>query len=123
MELTLVFKTEHLLDPVDNKLPYARPINNIDATPVRMEVFNKAGEFVAANVTYAPRGNGSLRVSIDGFNRYYGNPRLLWTNFYDTTDGNGREDSSLAEGTYQIKATVAGYYQAKLARVKISRGD
>ncbi|MEM4246181.1 MAG: carboxypeptidase-like regulatory domain-containing protein [Candidatus Bathyarchaeia archaeon] len=122
IDLTVVFRTEHLLDPVDNKLLYARPINNIDATPVRVEVFDELGEFVAGNITYAERGSSSIRVLLDGFNGYYGNPRMLWTNFYDTTDGVIQDDSGLDEGSYTIRLTIAGYRQIELFQVRIDSG-
>jgi len=123
IDLTLTFKTEHLFNPIDNQLLYAHPINNIDATPVRVEVFDESGELVAANRTYVSRGSTSMQVSLDGLNSYYGNPRLLWTNFYDTTDANRNRDSGLDEGVYQIRVTVAGYYQAELLQARIDSGN
>ena len=111
-----------MLDPINNKLQYARPLNNLDATPVRVEVFDDFGEFVAANITYVERESGSIRVLLDGFNRYYGNPRILWTNFYDTTDASGQLDSGLEEGTYQIRVSIEGYYQRDLLSIEIFSG-
>ncbi len=62
--------------------PYAQPINNLDATPARVEVFDDLGNFVAANQTYIsnnstdlppPLGSGEpTRVAhfvLAGFNR------------------------------------------------------
>lgn len=111
IDLILKFKTEQNFATIDNKLLYARPINNIDATPVRVEVFDEFGEFVAANTTYVPRNSADVQITIYGFNNYYGNPRLLWTNFYDTTDGDRRLNSGLDVGKYQIRASIPGYYQ------------
>ena len=122
IDLTLVFKTENMLFPIDNRLRCVRPINNIDSTPIRVEVFDDYGELVAANTTYAKRELSSIRVSLDGFKGYYGNPRLLWTNFYDTTDGDQKQDSGLDPGTYQVRATVAGYYRTELIPAKIDAG-
>jgi len=123
INVTLVFETENLLDAVDNKLQYAHPINNIDATPVRIEVFDESGELVAANQTYVDRGSTTLTVPLDGFNSYSGNPRQLWTNFYDTTDGSTQHDSGLDEGVCEVRVSVAGYYQTRLLRAEIDSGN
>jgi hypothetical protein len=124
IDLTVIFKTEHLFDPIDNGLLYAHPLNGIDATPVRVELFDEFGEFVAANITYAKRGSDSIQILLDGFNRYYGNPRILWTHFYDTTDAASQLDSGLDEGEYQIRVTIAGYYnEVGLLPVKIDTGN
>jgi hypothetical protein len=110
IDLILKFKTEQNFATIDNKLLYARPINNIDATPVRVEVFDEFGEFVAANITYVPRNSADVQITIYGSNNYYGNPRLLWTNFYDTTDGGRKLNSGLDLGKYQVRASIPGYY-------------
>ena len=123
IDLTLIFETENLLDAVDNRLLYAKPINNIDATPLRVEVFDDSGELVAANITYVDQGSTRTTVFLDGFNNYYGNPRLLWTNFYDTTDANRKHDSGLDEGVYMVRVTLAGYYQTEPLRVEINSGN
>ncbi len=120
IDLILKFKTEQNFAPIDNKLLYARPINNIDATPVRVEVFDAQGEFVAANTTYAPRNSVDIQVTIYGFDDYYGNPRLIWTNFYDTTDGDRRLNSGLDVGKYQIRASIPGYYQYEFLITEIN---
>ncbi len=122
INLTIVFRTESLFESIDNKLCYARPINNIDATPVRIEVFDDYGEFLAANITHVKTGSRDLNVFLDGFDQYYGNPRLLWTNFYDTTDGERQFDSGLDEGNYQIRINIPGYYQFELIKAQIYSG-
>ncbi|MCW3975034.1 MAG: carboxypeptidase-like regulatory domain-containing protein [Candidatus Bathyarchaeota archaeon] len=123
INLTVVFRTENLFEPIDNKLCYARPIHNIDATPVRIEVFDDFGEFVAADTTYVKRGSSNVEVFLDGFNQYYGNPRLIWTNFYDTTDGNRQFDSGLDNGIYQIRISIPGYYQYETLQTIIYSGE
>ncbi len=123
IDLILKFKTELNFDKIDNHLLYARPINNIDATPVRVEVFNELGEFVAANITYVPRNSDFVQVSIYGFNNYYGNPHLLWTNFYDTTDAYRKFNSGLGVGNYQVKVNVPGYYQHDIFSIKIAESN
>ncbi len=119
IDLTLGFKTEQNFEAINNKLCYARPINNIDATPIRVEVFDEFGEFVAANRTYVESNSTNIQITLYGFNGYSGNPRLLWTNFYDTTDGSRMSDSGLGEGEYQIRINAAGYYQIIMLQVKI----
>jgi hypothetical protein len=123
IDLTLIFETENLLDAVDNRLLYAKPINNIDATPLRVEVFDDSGQLVAANITYVDQGSTRTTVFLDGFNNYYGNPRFLWTNFYDTTDADRKHDSGLDEGVYMVRVTLAGYYQTEPLRVEINSGN
>ncbi len=123
VNLTITFKTEQLPDPINNKLLYARPINNIDATPVRIEMFDDLGEFVAANRTYVRKGSNYVEASLYGFDSYHGNPRILWTNFHDTTDGNSKYDYGIDEGKFQIRVNIAGYHQAELLQIMIDSGD
>ncbi|MEM3072519.1 MAG: carboxypeptidase-like regulatory domain-containing protein [Candidatus Bathyarchaeia archaeon] len=122
IELTLIFKTEGLMDPINNKLEYARPLNGLDATPLRVELFDEEGELSAATVTYIPAGVEAFQVTLEGFLSYYGNPRLLWTNFYDTTDGSRQNDYGIEEGSYLIRVTVPGYLQPILLSVEVNSG-
>ena len=75
IDLTVAFKDEGLLTVTDSRQPYAQPINNLDATPARAEVFDDQGNFVAANQTYIPNNSklihfvlagmgGSLRIPV-----------------------------------------------------------
>jgi len=122
IELTLIFKTEGLMDPVDNRLEYARPLNGLDATPLRVELFDGEGKLSAANVTYIPAGVEAFQLMLEGFLNYYGNPRIVWTNFYDTTDGSRQNDYGIEEGSYIIRVTVAGYLQTGLLSVEVGSG-
>ncbi len=123
IETTLIFKTEGIFAPIDNQLRYVRPLNNLDATPARIELFDDEGDLVAANQTYIPRGLGHFTFNLYGFDDYSGNPRILWTNFYDTTDGSQQDDGGIGEGAYLLRVTVAGYYQSNLLEVIIDSGD
>lgn len=123
IEATLIFKTEGILDPIDNRLPYAHPINNLDSTPARIELFDEENNLVAANVTYIPRGVTQFNFRIDGFSGYWGNPRILWTNFYDTTDASRQKDGGIEEGEYLMRITIPGYQENQLFRIIIDSGD
>ena len=120
IEVTLTFKTEGILTPIDNHLHYVWPINNLDATPARIEVFNENGEFAAGKLIYIPKELALFTFTISGFESYYGNPRILWTNFYDTVDGAVQKDYGIKEGEYFIRVTVAGYYQNTMPRIIIN---
>ena len=125
IDLTLVFKTEGLLAPIDSTLPFAYPINHLTATPVRVEIFDMLGNFVGANVTYIPnnatRGapTYSTNITLAGFNQYAGDPSLIWAGFYDTTDAYGQNDGGLQPGAYQIRVWVDGYCQLQLIPVTL----
>ncbi|MBS7656139.1 carboxypeptidase regulatory-like domain-containing protein [Candidatus Bathyarchaeota archaeon] len=120
IETTLIFKTEGIFDPIDNQLSYAWPINNLDATPARIELFNENGEFKAAKLIYIPKGLNQFTFSISGFNSYYGNPRILWTNFYDTVDAIMQKDYGIKEGAYFMRVSIPGYYQSNLLKINVN---
>jgi hypothetical protein len=119
INLNIGFRTEQNFEPINNRLCYARPINNIDATPIRVEAFDEFGEFIAANISYIDIGSTNLSINLYGFDNYYGNPRHLWTNFYDTTDANRKLDSGLDKGIYQLRISVAGYYHDEPSLISI----
>lgn len=123
LEVTLIFKTEGLLDPIDNRLPYATPINNLDSTPGRIELFDEENNLVAAELIYIPREVTQFSFTIDGFEDYWGNPRILWTNFYDTTDASRQKDGGIGEGEYLMRVTIPGYHQNQLLRIIINSGS
>jgi hypothetical protein len=132
INLTVAFREENLLTFIDSQLPYAQPINNLDATPVRLEVFDERGDFVSANATYIPNlTNGHPTNTTDfmfaGFDRYFGDPRLVWAGFYDTTDGFSQIQGglflypwSLASRTFTIRIWIDGYYQLEPLRVVVA---
>jgi hypothetical protein len=120
IEATLIFKTEGIFNPINNQLPYAWPINNLDATPARIELFNENGEFKAAKLIYIPKDSSQFTFNISGFNSYYGNPRILWTNFYDTVDANMQRDYGIKKDTYFMRVTIPGYYQSSLLKIIIN---
>jgi hypothetical protein len=109
IDLTIVFKTEGLLSRIDSTLPFAQPINHIDSTPVRVEVFDAYGNFVGADVTYIPNLNSTFDVTLAGFSRYFGNPRFTWSGFYDTTDAARQDEGGFPPGEYLIRVWVDGY--------------
>jgi hypothetical protein len=111
IDVTIVFKNEGLLSPVDSTLPFAQPINNIDSAPIRAEVFDAYGNFVGANVTYIPNPHSTVDVTLAGFHRYFGNPWFTWSGFYDTTDATRQDEGGLPPGDYLIRVWVDGYYQ------------
>jgi len=137
INMTLAFKTEGLLSIINSTQPYAQPINHLDATPARVEVFDDLGNFVAANQTYInniqshdePTRNATFRLA--GFDQYYGNPRLIWSGFYDTTDGARQNSGGLflypwdnEPRQFTIRIWVEGYYQFNPIRVTIpARGN
>jgi hypothetical protein len=115
IDLTIVFKTEGLLSPIDSTLPFAQPINHIDSTPIRVEIFDVYGNFVGANVTYIPDLpiKSTFEVTLAGFNRYFGNPWFTWSGFYDTTDATRQDSGGLPPGDYSIRVWVDGYYHSQ----------
>ena len=121
---SIVFKTEGLLSPIDSTLPFAQPLNNLDSTPARAEIFDAYGNFVGANQTYIPNLSNTTEITLAGFNRYFGNPRLTWSGFYDTTDATRQDVGGLPPGDYLIRIWVDGYYQSQPISVTLpSRGN
>jgi hypothetical protein len=118
VRLTLAFRNEGLLTTINSNDSFTQPLNQLDCTPVRMELFDSNGNLAAANNTYIPniRANGqptSLQdLEIDGFNQYYGDPKSVWAGFYDTTDGTLQPEGGLQPGTYSLLIWVDGYYQS-----------
>ncbi len=136
IDLTVAFKDEGLLTFINSTLPFAQPINHLDATPARIEVFDEHGLFVAANTSYIPNltptGQGTYTLTtvahftLAGFNQYYGDPRTVWSGFYDTTDGAGQNPGGLVlypwsnePRLYTIRIWVEGYYQLKQLYVTV----
>ena len=129
VDLTLVFKTEGLLSAINSTQPFAQPINHLDSTPARIEVYDKYGNLVGANVTYIPNltkrtdnmyhPTNSVTITLAGFNQYFGNPRLTWSGFYDTTDAVQQNEGGLQPGEYLIRIWVDGYCQTQLIPVTL----
>jgi hypothetical protein len=119
VDLTIVFKTEGLLSPIDSTQAFAQPLNHLDSTPVRVEIFDAHGNFVGANRTYVGNNNSSVKVTLVGFKNYYGDPRLTWAGFYDTTDAVQQDDGGLQAGAYLIRIWVNGYCQLQLIPVTL----
>ena len=127
IELTVAFQDESLLTTIDSTLPFAQPINNLTATPTRTEVFDDLGNFVAANTTYIANGNTTAHFILAGFNQYYGDPRRVWSGFYDTTDGVRQSPGglflypwNLSPRTFTIRIWIDGYYQLQPLRVTVT---
>ena len=75
IELTVGYRHENILTSLNSTLPFAQPINDIDATPTRIEVFDDRGNFVAANATYIRNGNQTAHFILAGFSdNYFGDP-------------------------------------------------
>jgi hypothetical protein len=139
INMTVAFRNEGLLTAINSTDPYAQPINNLPATPVRVEVFDSLGDFVAANESYIPNispSGASARVgnfTLAGFSVYYGDPRYVWSGFYDTTDQAGQRAGGLllypwelsqAYHEFTIRVWVDGYYQLYPLRVIVpTRGN
>ena len=154
IDLTVVFKDEGLLSAIDSTQPYAQPINNLDATPARVEVFDDQGNFVAADQTYIsnnstdlqPLGSGEptrfAHFVLAGFNsenpgQYSGDPRYIWSGFYDTTDGVSQTpgglflypfrsflySSSNETRSFTVRLWVDGYYQFEQWHVNVPGRD
>ena len=126
IDLDLAFRHEALLSNITSTLPFAQPINHIDATPVRFEVFDQFGNFVAANATYVPNNNATFHITLAGFDQYFGDPRFVWSGFYDTTDGASQSPGGLIlypwsdlPREYTIRIWVEGYYQENELQVLV----
>ncbi|MGA2785678.1 MAG: hypothetical protein ABSF09_13360, partial [Candidatus Bathyarchaeia archaeon] len=143
IDLSLAFKYEGLLTTINSTQPYAHPINHLDATPIRFELFDDQGNFVAANNTYirnltfnpnllppltcpvpqpacfgfAPTTTAQFRLA--GFRRYFGDPRFVWSGFYDATDAATQNDGGILPGTYVLRIWVDGYYQSVPIRITL----
>ena len=126
IDLDLAFRHEGILSNITSTLPFAQPINNIDATPARVEVFDQFGNFVAANATYIPNNNATFHFTVVGFDQYYGDPRFVWSGFYDTTDGAIQSPGGLVlypwsdlPREYTVRIWVEGYYQENQLQVLV----
>jgi hypothetical protein len=131
IDLDLAFRHEGLLTNITSTLPFAQPINHINGTPVRVEVFDQFGNFVAANATYIPNNTPSFspfaHFTLAGFDLYYGDPRFVWSGFYDTTDGASQSPGGLIlypysdlPREYTVRVWVEGYYQENQLQVLVS---
>jgi hypothetical protein len=129
IDLTLVFKTEGFLSAISSTQPFAQPLNSLDSTPARVEVYDASGNFVAANNTYIPNFADDAptttdQITIAGFSHYFGDPKLTWSGFYDTTDAARQLEDGLTPGTYEILVWVDGYYQPDRIQVTLqARGN
>jgi len=117
ISLTLVFKAEGIFSAIDSRLPYAQPINHLNSTPIRIEVFDLLGNFVAADIGYIPNLTNPSPTSasflLTGFNQYYGDPKEIWSGFYDATDASSQDLGGIPPGKYMILVWVDGYYQSE----------
>ncbi len=137
IDLTVNFRDEGLLSIINSTQPYAQPINHLDGTPARIEVFDDHGNFVAANASYIPNFAEDKTLTrtahfiLAGFDRYYGDPRFVWSGFYDTTDGAGQSPGGLilypwsdSPRWYVVRMWVDGYYQTIPLQVLVpARGN
>ena len=126
IDLDLAFRHEAILSNITSTLPFAQPINHIDATPVRFEVFDQFGDFVAANATYVLNNSTIVHFTLAGFDKYFGDPRFVWSGFYDTTDGASQSPGGLVlypwsdiPREYTIRIWVEGYYQENQLQVLV----
>jgi hypothetical protein len=111
IDLTLVFEKEQLFEATNSSAPLAQPINGIDATPARFEVYDAVhGTFLGANVTYVPNNTTTFTIPLVGFRQYSGDPWQIWSGFYDTTDAAQQDDGGFAEGQYILRVWVDGYF-------------
>jgi hypothetical protein len=143
--LTLTFKLEGLLTTINSTQAYARPLNHLDATPIRLELFDDRGNFIAANNTYIPNltfnpyltksttpfpqwclpsgacytPTTTTNTTITGFKRYFGDPKFTWSGFYDATDAVQQNDGGILPGTYVLRIWVDGYYQSTPIRITL----
>lgn len=131
IDLDVVFRHETLLSNISSTLPFAQPINHINGTPARFEVFDDHGNFVAANQTYIPNNATIAHFKLIGLDRYFGDPRSIWSGFYDTTDAASQSAGGLilypwddSPRWYTIRVWVEGYYQTTQLRVLVpARGN
>lgn len=126
IDLDVVFRHEGLLTNITSTLPFAQPINHIGGTPARIEVFDERGRFVAANATYVPNNATIAHFRLAGFNLYYGDPRFIWSGFYDTTDALGQLPGGLflypwndLARDFIVRIWIDGYYQTDRLHVTV----
>ncbi|MFI5448721.1 MAG: carboxypeptidase-like regulatory domain-containing protein [Candidatus Bathyarchaeia archaeon] len=118
VNLTLAFRNEGLLTSIDSKDNFTQPLNQLDATPVRLELYDSNGNLAGATISYIPDSQLNDRTTyvrdfvIAGFNQYYGDPKSVWAGFYDTTDATLQPEGGLQPGTYTLLIWVDGYYQS-----------
>lgn len=131
IDLTVFFREEGILANISSTLPFAQPINHIDATPACVEVYDYLGNFVAANATYVRNNSTQAEFMLAGFDLYYGDPRFIWSGFYDTTDAASQTPGGLilypwdnSPREYTVRVWVDGYYQLEQLRVTVpARGN
>jgi len=126
LEVRLVFRSEGLLSVIDSTLPYVQPLNHLDSTPARVELFDLLGNFAAANITYITNftddtATTTFRVVLAGFDRYFGNPKKIWSGFYDSTDATRQDEAGIPPGTYILLIWVNGYYQREQVLVTLGQ--
>jgi hypothetical protein len=132
IDLTVFFRDEGLLSDINSSLPFAQPINHVAGTPARVEVFDERGNFVAASASYIPnslQGRPNANFTLAGFDSYFGDPRLIWSGFYDTTDGASQTPGGLflypwdnLPREFTIRIWVEGYYQLTPLRLTVPAG-
>jgi len=115
LSILINFKTEDLFASIDT-YPY-----NPTFIPVRVEIYDSLGTFVAANVSHIP-GTTAFQIDVVGFNSYAGNPAYRWTNYYDTTDSKLQKDYGLASSTYLVYGWVPGYIQRSVVTATVDPG-
>jgi len=115
LSILINFKTEDLFASIDTY--------SYDPTfiPVRVEIYDSFGTFVAANVSHIP-GTTAFQIDVVGFNSYAGNPAYRWTNYYDTTDSKLQKDYGLASSTYLLYGWVPGYVQRSVVTATVDLG-
>jgi hypothetical protein len=104
---------------------------------VRIEVFDELGNFVAAKASYIPNNPASgaltrvVNFTLAGFDIYYGDPRSIWSGFYDATDGARQNAGGLflypwnnnQTRIFTIRMWIEGYYQLEQLQVIVQARD
>ena len=108
LDLTVVFEKEDVFTTIDT-YPYSHEV------PIRVQVLNSLGEFVAANISYVSDDVTTFNIQIAGFRNYAGNyADWRWVNYYDTTDGAFQRDYGLGPDSYTFLVYVPGFMQSEI---------
>jgi hypothetical protein len=108
LDLTVVLEKEDVFTTIDT-YPFSSQV------PIRIEVLDAYGQFVAANATYVSSTASVFNFQLAGFRDYAGNYiDWRWVNYYDTTDGAGQRDYGLSAGSYTIIVYLPGFSQSEI---------
>jgi len=93
------------------------------ATSLRVEVYDRTGKFIAANISLIQVTAFRAKIEVIGFDSYAGSlPSVRWYNFFDSTNGAFQLDAGIAPGSYVVRVVVPRYWQSEPVPVSVQLG-